>query len=61
MRLIGSPDEVAVVVDELRDEFGTDQVIKRISRTQPAHGGSGRVRVYIVLDGSQLVEELQSQ
>lgn len=60
MRLIGQPDEVEAVVAELRGEFdsGITSEIKSISPPQPCRGGDGRVRVYIVFDGTALAESL---
>ncbi len=60
MRLIGQPEEVDAVVAEFREEFdsGVSSEIKSISAPRPCRGGDGRVRVYIVFDGTALAASL---
>ena len=62
MRLMGLPDEVEAVVAELRDEFDTGEstAVKSISPPLPCRSGGGRVRVYIVLDGTALARALRT-
>jgi hypothetical protein len=60
MRLIGTPDEVAAVADEFRTEFANDPILKRISEPLPGRKNPGQVRVYVVLDGTLLSQDLRS-
>jgi len=60
LRLVGEPGEVAALVDDMRESFEYDPILKRISDPLPARKEPGRVRVYIVLDGTLLAEDLRA-